>query len=1709
MSARSRDYDRFDQLAEEFAERYRRGEQPRLEEYVERLPEMADEIREMFPALVEVEQVEEDARDDAPPPPPAVPRLRELGDYRIVREVGRGGMGVVYEAEQISLSRRVALKVLPDHVVGDRKALQRFRREAKAAARLHHTNIVPVFEVGREGDVAYYTMQFIEGQALDQVIHELRRLRAPDQESARSDQPGSTSPARPAAGIPTASVTAAGSRSRMLEHVAQSLLTGRLGARALESPPSTTRASTEAIGTDSPEPAASTAAEERNLGWHLAEVPQVTSASSSAVLPGGTAISSVESSGSRQPFFRSVAQIGRQTAQGLAYAHSRGIVHRDIKPSNLLLDPAGVVWITDFGLAKAEEDGLTATGDIMGTFRYMAPERFRGQADARADIYALGVTLYELLTLKSAYSSNDRLKLIELVKNQEPVRPRVLDSRIPRDLETIVLKAIDKDPKARYHSAEAMADDLRRFLDDEPIQARQISAAERYWRWARRNPLIATLGGVLTAVLFAMTAGSMMAATYFRTLAGREFRANQQSQVAQQIAIEARQQALEERDRSQRHSAGLALDKGIALAEQGEAARGLHWLLESLTGAPSEPAEIQRVIRINLSAWSEQVHGLRHIIRVPSRSESTAAYRCAFSPDGHLFAVASADRIEFWDAKSFEPAGKSLVFERLPQAFAFSPDAKTLITGDDQGGAQRWDVTTRSRVGPPLPHGGIVWGVAFSPDGTAILTGCGDGTVRIWDARTGQPLCAPLETGLRVSSVAFGPDGKSIMVGTGTDGRPGAAYLWDRATRAKPTIPLTHQDAVLAVAFNPAGTTVLTGSQDGTAQLWDTDTNRSIGAPLWHRHGVYGALFTPDGAAILTGCRDDLSAFLWEAATGQRIGTPLWHEGPLDCLAVSPDGRTVLSGGVDETARLWEIGRNRSRPLDPTRRMKRSEEPGPQDELRLPDYYLKKTIAYSPDRKTVLTSDGGHVARLWETSTGRPLGAPLHHARNVRTVAFSPDGKRVATASHDFGVGLLDGNWGVIHLWDSTTGRPLAPAIWQNQWVSALAFSPDGRVLASGDYGQTVQFWDVVTGQPAGLPIEQRGVVFSVAFSPDGKTLAVGTVDPAKEARLWDLATGRPKGSAMPHKDWVVEVAFSPDGRLLLTRSHDATARLWDAGTGEPLTDFLRHSGLPATAFSPDGLRLATAGNLEDQVRIWDAQTGQPLVGATLSQGSQVTALAFSPDGAVLGVGCRDGSARLWNVATARPLGPPMVQRSRIVAVTFTHDGSGLLTTTADGSTRSWPVPSPMGGDPDRIALRLQVLTGMRMAAGHDVEKLTAEAWDDRCHRLTSLEGSVAGAYASSLSESTYHEARARDAEQDGNTFAARWHLDRLISARAPAENTDSPPDLWVLHARRARAWSIAGRLDRAAADYSRAEQLGSRRLILDWYRHRVADCERAAQWQTALWYLDRCMAAEPRNWELHVSRARVLGRLGKSEERLAALNRAAELGDDAEMLVALADEYAAQGHFARAVPLYAKARQRGSLPLSAWRRNALVCLEQGDRAGYRAVCHALLDGHPKVEAPWEAETIAKICSLGPAATDELERAVALARYAAKRAAPFERDSAEGTLGAILYRAGRTQDALVHGNAAVAERRRWSAKRELWFLGMSHHRLGHDVDARRCLMEASRPIVTSVDQERHSFWSDRLEDQILRSEAEAVILYDPIFPADPFAPDRDPGPGAH
>ena len=382
------EHDPVELLAEEFLDRKRRGEQPTLREYLERHPDLAAEIRDLFPALLMMEDLGESSgrtTDSLAADGAAVGiRLQRLGDYRILREIGRGGMGVVYEAEQESLGRRVAVKILSAGSLLDPKQVRRFEREAKAAARLHHTNIVPVFGVGRQDGHHYFVMQFIPGMGLDAVLDDLRQLRRAKSEAGPM----------PASGR-IASLTGA--------EVARSLIAGRFAADR----PSGDGSVTEPL--DSADSAASPAAANRSTAGD----------SSPALLPGSSELSS--SSDPDRQFYRSIAKIGIQVAEALECANRQGILHRDIKPSNLLLDNHGNVWVADFGLAKtAEADDLTHTGDILGTIRYMAPERFSGHCDARSDVYSLGLTLYELVALRPAYEASDRHRLMERVLHEEP-----------------------------------------------------------------------------------------------------------------------------------------------------------------------------------------------------------------------------------------------------------------------------------------------------------------------------------------------------------------------------------------------------------------------------------------------------------------------------------------------------------------------------------------------------------------------------------------------------------------------------------------------------------------------------------------------------------------------------------------------------------------------------------------------------------------------------------------------------------------------------------------------------------------------------------------------------------------------------------------------------------------------------------------------------------------------------------------------------------------------------------------------------------------------------------------------------------------------------------------------------------------------------------------------------------------------------------------
>jgi len=468
------------------------GRAPARDELLAQHPELAEDLEACLASLEFIRQASLTATplladSKAAEISEGEPGIGDLGDFRLIAEVGRGGMGVVYEAVQRSLNRRVALKVLPFAAAMDPTQLRRFQTEALAAAQLHHTHIVPVYSVGCERGVHYYAMQFIEGQTLAQAIAERRRMEEtspPPASRASADPADPGEPARrgspdPAAGARRGSPDPAAGARRGSPDPAET----PAGARRGSPDPAETADRRSPIPDESPTP--------RNVTGSATPSP---------------------TSRSRE-YLRTAAALGIQAADALDHAHKVGIVHRDIKPANLLLDIQGSLWVTDFGLARLQDDaGLTITGDLLGTLRYMSPEQAlakRGYLDHRTDIYSLGATLYELVTLHPAIEGQDRQEVLRKIAQDDPTPPRRLNPAIPRELETILLKAMNKEPGSRYDTAQELADDLRRFLDDKPIKAKRPTVWKHVAKWSRRHRTAVTAAVVIlilaTAALGAST----------------------------------------------------------------------------------------------------------------------------------------------------------------------------------------------------------------------------------------------------------------------------------------------------------------------------------------------------------------------------------------------------------------------------------------------------------------------------------------------------------------------------------------------------------------------------------------------------------------------------------------------------------------------------------------------------------------------------------------------------------------------------------------------------------------------------------------------------------------------------------------------------------------------------------------------------------------------------------------------------------------------------------------------------------------------------------------------------------------------------------------------------------------------------------------------------------------------------------------------------
>jgi serine/threonine protein kinase/WD40 repeat protein len=1139
--------DPVDELAEEYLNRRRRGERPSPAEYASRYPELAARILKLFPALEFIEGLKPAADDHSGPandwgtgrePVAADGRLERLGDFTLLRELGRGGMGIVYEAEHESLKNRVALKVMHPRFRSDRAYVRRFETEARSAAKLHHTNIVPVFDYGEQDGVCYYAMQCIVGVGLERVLEDVRRLRVDDNGDTAANC-GATGDGRAVIAVTVP-----------LSAISRGLLTGRFASAP----------TADAIDRATAPP---------TIVLHAQTPPSVPSASGP-----GPALSAADGSTSTgsfagQPesiYFREVARLGAQVADALDYAHRQGVVHRDIKPSNLLLDTQGNVWVTDFGLAKlVENEDLSRSQDLVGTLRFMAPERLQGVTNPQGDVYSLGAALYELLTLKPAFPETDHARLIERITHQPPVSLRQHDRRIPRDLETLVQKALAKDPKDRFGRAADLGDELRRYLESRPIRSRPVGPVERLWRWCRRSPGLAAASigaAVLTIILLI---GSTIAAWTFREQ-DRKTREN----LFASLTAQARATRLS-REVGQRFDSLLALDQAARLARE--------------LKLPPERLDSVRDEAIACLALPDMRKTGRAIPIPPG------VLLGAFDPTMRRYALRF--RNGTIDVKNVDDDQGVARFhargDREINVFTFSPDGRYLATTQVPGFAFTvWDIDRRAVV---LDDPGPVAGAAakFSPDSRRLAVARADGTFVIYDLPGGRPRRS--WRGPAPGDPVFSPDGKQLAIiydeknpawrvfdeETGqlvreiplpsyflgpvwsSDGATLAAacgdskiYLYDVATGVrKATLEGSIQSGI-HVAFHPGNTLLASNGWEHRLRLWDAVAGRQVlslaGTPLT------GCEFSQDGRIVIAH-DDKLTTYEVHPAQEYRSFSHA-SDPPLNLMKVSirRDGR-LLAVGTDRGVVLWDLGSGR--------------------ELAFLSIGTAWHLLFEASGDLLTTGAIGMWRWPVQLDSGRDqfrIGPPrqLPFARANLGLAEDLSGRIVALANYVRAEVQISGR--LTHVGPLDDCR-------------SVAVSPDGQWLATGSYGRNgAQVWRIGDDVPA-AQLAVEGLV-EVVFSPDGKRLMTSP----SPCRLWTFTAGTWRSERQIAGEGL---CFSPDGHHLLIRHANKVLVLIETETGRPVAR-LEGPELPdviCATFSPDGSRLVVTTRPGPAVHVWELRS--------------------------------------------------------------------------------------------------------------------------------------------------------------------------------------------------------------------------------------------------------------------------------------------------------------------------------------------------------------------------------------------------------------------------------------------------------------------------------------------------------------------------------------
>lgn len=1060
--------------------------------------------------------------------------LFRAGDYTFLRELGRGGMGIVYEALQGKLNRRVAVKLLPGGGLARPELRQRFRAEAEAAARLRHPHIVTIHEVGELDGQPFFAMELVAGPSLAELVQ--------------------TQPLPP----------------------------------------------------------------------------------------------------------QRAARYIRVVAEAIAHAHAAGVLHRDLKPSNVLLDEHDQPRVTDFGLAKLLDStaDLTRTGELLGSPNFLPPEQVAGgPVGAAGDVYSLGAILYQLLTARPPFAADSVAATLQQVMQREPAPPRLLNDAVPRDLETICLKCLQKEPGRRYAGAAGLAADLARFEAAEPIRARPVSRAERLALWCRRKPALAAVTAALTVTVLAGLAG----------VVGQWRRAEvSRAETARHLyAADVAAAAAAMKDGNLGRARGLLL-RHVPAGEEGRwrvnpdaramspgspeftwrllwarcqgdelATLGTHpWIVTCVavspdgrwiaSGSQDQPEDTTHSLKL----WPISVTADSTASGVPRQAERQSAV------DSGAAAVARGKAV--WPFRSAaaiqnaaKPAGaavRTLASSNTIWSVAFTGDSLTLVSAGVNG-VRFWDAATGAARDdfPPMPGMELALAdhILVASPNHPFFAAAAPEPLRLMNLATREERLLPV----RGRHPALSPDGRRLAV---LDGERNI-QLYDLQTeRLLFTVATNH--LVFRLRFSPDGTRLAAAGQMTAAKVWNLALPGSDPLVFRSSHNVWDAAFTSDGATLVTATSHQ-QLELWDAATAMPRGALSGHDNEVWTVAATPDGRHLVSGGKDQTVRLWPVAANRRAAAVPAWRYARPQfSPDGKHLLtyaqtnwrgaalvwELPDAGRGQSPqpprlgsasgyprGFAPDATNLLFFRGDRPALDWRAPesgeavrTVELAGAPTNLF--LAEFALAGDGRSFACPDETGGFGRwstedgrLLGRWADAEL-ASRIHAEFAGGQRPNRLFRGAAASRTGRWLALGPYGiYAAVLADFETGATVRLR-GHRDDIAALAFSPDDRWLATGSVDGT--IRLWEVPGGRLVTELPGHLESVEAVAFSPDGQTLASVNPGIEVTFWHLPTRRELARLPHPEAGYHLAFSPDGRRLAlstTAGNLEtdtDRVELWDTR---------------------------------------------------------------------------------------------------------------------------------------------------------------------------------------------------------------------------------------------------------------------------------------------------------------------------------------------------------------------------------------------------------------------------------------------------------------------------------------------------------------------------------------